>query len=57
MGKPSGFLEWQRALPHRRPVAERINDWHEVEHDVPAAETTQQAGRCMDCGVPLCTNG
>ncbi len=57
MGKPTGFLDWERALPHRRPIAERINDWHEVEHEVPAAETRQQAGRCMDCGVPFCTNG
>ena len=57
MGKPTGFLEWERALPHRRPVAERLHDWHEVEHDVPAVEIKQQAGRCMDCGVPFCTNG
>jgi glutamate synthase (NADPH/NADH) small chain len=57
MGKPTGFLDWERALPHRRPIAERLHDWHEVEHEVPAIETRQQAGRCMDCGVPFCTNG
>jgi glutamate synthase (NADPH/NADH) small chain len=57
MGKPTGFLEWDRAHPHRRPVNERLGDWHEVEHEPAASDTTQQAGRCMDCGVPFCTQG
>ena len=57
MGKPTGFLEWERALPHRRAVIERLRDWHEVEHEPAAVETKQQAGRCMDCGVPFCTQG
>jgi glutamate synthase (NADPH/NADH) small chain len=46
-----------RALPHRRPIAERLGDWHEVEHTAPDADARAQAGRCMDCGVPFCTNG
>src|SRR5436190_18899923 len=55
MGKPTGFLEHARAEPHRRPIAERLRDWREVEHvgDV----VREQAGRCMDCGVPFCTQG
>jgi glutamate synthase (NADPH/NADH) small chain len=57
MGKPSGFLEHDRALPHRRPIDERLRDWHEVEHDPAPTETKHQAGRCMDCGVPFCTQG
>jgi glutamate synthase (NADPH/NADH) small chain len=57
MGKPTGFLEWARAAPHRRPIAERLRDWREVDHDVPDAEARHQAGRCMDCGVPFCTQG
>jgi len=57
MGKPTGFLEHDRALPHRRPIDERLRDWHEVEHDPAPAETKHQAGRCMDCGVPFCTQG
>jgi len=55
MGKPSGFLEWQRAEPHRRDIAERLHDWREVEHV--GDDAKEQAGRCMDCGVPFCTNG
>jgi glutamate synthase (NADPH/NADH) small chain len=57
MGKPTGFLEHERALPHRRAVDERLRDWREVEHEPVATETRDQAGRCMDCGVPFCTQG
>ena len=55
MGKPSGFLEWDRAAPHRRPIPERLRDWREVEHV--GSDAKEQAGRCMDCGVPFCTSG
>jgi glutamate synthase (NADPH/NADH) small chain len=55
MGKVTGFLEWDRAAPHRRPIAERLHDWREVEHV--GDDIAQQAGRCMDCGVPFCTQG
>ena len=57
MGKPTGFLEHERAHAHRRPIAERLRDWHEVEAEPAVAETRDQAGRCMDCGVPFCTQG
>jgi glutamate synthase (NADPH/NADH) small chain len=61
MGKPTGFIEWQRILPKKRPVAERLADWREVEgeHDGPLATDAirTQGGRCMDCGVPFCTQG
>jgi glutamate synthase (NADPH/NADH) small chain len=30
MGKPTGFLEYSRELPSRRPVTERVNDWFEI---------------------------
>ncbi len=60
MGKPSGFIEWKRLLPHKRPVSERLKDWREVEGEHGPLEddvTRAQAGRCMDCGVPFCTQG
>jgi glutamate synthase (NADPH/NADH) small chain len=57
MGKITGFLEWARAEPHRRPIGERLRDWREVELPDDAAESRQQGGRCMDCGVPFCTQG
>lgn len=55
MGKITGFLEWQRAAPHRRPIEDRLRDWHEVDHV--GTDIREQAGRCMDCGVPFCMHG
>ncbi|HEY5951718.1 MAG TPA: glutamate synthase subunit beta [Kofleriaceae bacterium] len=57
MGKPTGFIEWPRAAPHRRSINERLRDWREVETTADPAESKQQGGRCMDCGVPFCTQG
>jgi glutamate synthase (NADPH) small chain len=57
MGKPTGFMEWQRAAPHRRPIPERLRDYREVDVTADPAESKQQGGRCMDCGVPFCTQG
>ena len=57
MGKITGFLEYTREGPPRRPVFERINDWFEVYRDLPTEKAQQQAARCMDCGVPFCHTG
>jgi glutamate synthase (NADPH/NADH) small chain len=57
MGKVTGFLEYQRELPERRPVAERVNDWFEVYQDFPLEKVQRQGARCMDCGVPFCHTG
>ena len=54
MGDPKGFLEHTRELPERRPVPERLRDWHEVYKDFPTHKVRDQAGRCMDCGIPFC---
>jgi glutamate synthase (NADPH/NADH) small chain len=57
MGKPTGFIEWQRLVAPRRPIAERLHDWREVEGHHDDGALRQQAGRCMDCGVPFCMQG
>ncbi|HEY1950855.1 MAG TPA: glutamate synthase subunit beta [Bryobacteraceae bacterium] len=57
MGKVTGFLEYTRETPARRPVAERVNDWFEVYQDFPRETLRHQAGRCMDCGLPFCHTG
>src|SRR5713101_5547367 len=57
MGKVTGFLEYQRELPERRPVAERVNDWFEIYQDFPLEKVQRQGARCMDCGVPFCHTG
>ena len=57
MGKITGFLEYQLELPPRRPVSERLRDWHELEGKHPEDKLQRQAARCMDCGVPFCHKG
>ncbi|HEY3743805.1 MAG TPA: glutamate synthase subunit beta [Bryobacteraceae bacterium] len=57
MGKVTGFLEYQRELPARRPIDERINDWFEIYQEFPEDRVQMQGARCMDCGVPFCHTG
>jgi len=57
MGKTTGFLEFTRELPSRRPPTERINDWFEIYLDFPEEKIRAQGARCMDCGVPFCHTG
>ncbi|HEV2369039.1 MAG TPA: glutamate synthase subunit beta [Acidimicrobiales bacterium] len=57
MAKPTGFLEYGRVTPTRRPVAVRIRDWREVYEPFAAEKVREQAARCMDCGIPFCNNG
>ncbi|MCP4134924.1 MAG: glutamate synthase subunit beta [bacterium] len=54
MGNPKGFLNIKREEPGYRPVEERIQDYSEVEKQLPEDARRQQASRCMDCGVPFC---
>jgi len=57
MGKPSGFLEFNRELPQKRDPHERIHDYKEIEKHVAPDHTVKQAARCMDCGIPFCHHG
>ncbi len=57
MGETTGFLKWGRITPKRRDVSVRLHDWHEVYEPIELVTLKQQAGRCMDCGIPFCNNG
>ncbi len=57
MGKPTGFLEFERKASQKRDVNERKNDYNEVEFNYSERQTIEQASRCMDCGVPFCHSG
>ena len=57
MGKPTGFLEFQRELPKDRAPLERVADWKEFHLHLPDAELKKQGARCMDCGTPFCHQG
>jgi glutamate synthase (NADPH) small chain len=54
MGKPTGFMEFKRETPTRRPVSLRLMDWKEVYEDFPDEKLRTQGARCMDCGIPFC---
>ncbi len=57
MGKPTGFKEYARELPTRRPPAERVKDWFEIYTAFPDDHLRTQGARCMDCGIPFCHKG
>lgn len=57
MGKPTGFLEFTRELPTKRPPQERVKDYNEYINLYNDEKLNQQAARCMDCGIPFCHNG
>ncbi|GAA3610927.1 glutamate synthase subunit beta [Microlunatus ginsengisoli] len=61
MADPRGFITTPRKVAERRPVHERIHDWKEVYPGTPGRALlpiiTEQAGRCMDCGIPFCHTG
>jgi glutamate synthase (NADPH/NADH) small chain len=57
MGKPTGFKEFPRKLPEKRPVAERIGDHQEIYRPFSEDDARTQAARCMDCGVATCMAG
>jgi glutamate synthase (NADPH/NADH) small chain len=54
MAKHTGFMEFQRKDPVKRPVAERVKDYREFEEPLPQDELQKQAVRCMNCGIPFC---
>ena len=54
MAKPTGFLEYSRQDPSKRPVEERVRDYREIEKPLTREELEIQAARCMDCGIPSC---
>ena len=57
MGKVTGFKEYRREMPSRRPIAERVHDWFEIYVDFAEDKLRAQGARCMDCGVPFCHTG
>lgn len=57
MGKPTGFLEIERSDRGYDPPAERLKHYKEFVRPLPTADVSQQASRCMDCGIPFCHQG
>jgi len=57
MGKPTGFMEFDRSLPVDRSPLLRIEDWNEFHEVMPESKLRDQGARCMDCGIPFCHLG
>ncbi|MBI5372912.1 MAG: glutamate synthase subunit beta [Sphingobacteriales bacterium] len=57
MGKPTGFKEFNRELPGKQPVEERLKHYHEFVGRYSEEKLNHQAARCMNCGVPFCHHG
>jgi glutamate synthase (NADPH/NADH) small chain len=57
MGKPTGFIEFERELPSDRDPLERVKDWKEIHLHLPEDRLKKQGARCMDCGIPFCHSG
>ena len=57
MGKPTGFLEFQRQAEGYEPVDARLKGYQEFVAHLTDEQSKVQGARCMDCGIPFCNNG
>ena len=57
MGKPTGFMEFERHDRTYAPAEERIKHFKEFVIPLPDSELKTQAARCMNCGIPFCHTG
>lgn len=57
MGKPTGFLEFDRREDPCQPPLERLKHFSEFHPRLPKEERQTQGARCMECGVPFCQSG
>lgn len=57
MGKPTGFMEYERENNRTIPPEERIKHYQEFHPPMELSQRRIQAARCMDCGVPFCQTG
>ena len=57
MGKPTGFLEYQRQTSATVEPKERIKNFDEFHIPLSREKQQLQGARCMECGVPFCQSG
>src|SRR5512146_289426 len=57
MGKVTGFLEIERHDRGYDKPDVRRKTWTEFLKPLPENELSDQAARCMDCGIPFCHQG
>ena len=57
MGKPTGFLDYERENSKAVSPKERIKNFNEFHTPLSKEKQQLQGARCMDCGVPFCQSG
>ena len=57
MGKPTGFLEFQRISESYEKAESRVKHYREFIPHLSDEQARTQGARCMDCGIPFCNNG
>ena len=57
MGKPTGFLEYERLERSYAPAADRVQHYREFVIPLQESDLSLQGARCMDCGIPFCHQG
>jgi len=57
MGKPTGFIEYQRLSEAYEPAEVRLKHYREFIVRLSDEQAATQGARCMDCGVPFCNSG
>jgi glutamate synthase (NADPH/NADH) small chain len=57
MGKPTGFLEFQRISESYEKAESRVKHYREFIPHLTDEQARTQGARCMDCGIPFCNNG
>ena len=57
MGKPTGFMDYDRVTSKAVEPKKRIKNFNEFHEHLSKEEQQLQGARCMECGVPFCQAG
>ena len=57
MGKPTGFMDYEREVSSEKSPKSRIKNFNEFHDHLPMDKQKLQGARCMECGVPFCQAG
>ncbi|MFI3213153.1 MAG: glutamate synthase subunit beta [Eubacteriales bacterium] len=57
MGKPTGFMDYDREVSRAIEPKERIANFNEFHIPLSREKQREQGARCMECGVPFCQAG
>ena len=57
MGKPTGFMDYERKGNQAIKPKDRIENFNEFHTPLSKEERKLQGARCMECGVPFCQSG